>query len=46
MQTKRPRLRLTTAQQDELKRYAISMGLCLQQAYVRLRRGEISLTTK
>lgn len=46
MQTKRARPNLTPAQQEELKRYAVSMGICLQQAYVRLRRGEISLTTK
>ena len=45
-QTKRARPNLTKAQQEELKRYAVSMGTCLQQAYVRLRRGEVSLTTK
>ncbi len=45
-QPKRTRPNLSQAQQEELKRYAVSMGICLQQAYVRLRRGEVSLTTK
>ena len=38
-------LNLTPEQIAELQRYATSMGLCLQQAYVQLRRGEITLST-
>lgn len=37
------RLNLTPAQRDELHRLSIHLGISLQQAYVRLRSGAISL---
>ena len=37
------RLRLTQAQREELERQASYLGISLQQAYMRLRSGEISL---
>ena len=37
------RLRLTQAQREELERQASNLGISLQQAYVWLRSGAISL---
>jgi hypothetical protein len=37
------RLRLTQAQREELERQASYLGISLQQAYMRLRSGAISL---
>lgn len=49
MGTKLPRpqrLTLTLAQREELQHLSIHLGISLQQAYVRLRSGAISLSTK
>lgn len=40
------RLTLTPAQREELQHLSIHMGISLQQAYVRLRSGAITLSTK
>jgi hypothetical protein len=43
---RRQRLTLTQAQREELQHLSIHMGISLQQAYVRLRSGAITLSTK
>ena len=44
MSTHHHRLKLTPAQRDELHRLSIRFRISLQQAYVRLRSGTISLS--
>lgn len=39
------RIKLTAEQRAEIKRMADNLGICLQQAYVRLRAGSISLSS-
>lgn len=43
---RRQRLTLTQDQREELQHLSIHMGISLQQAYVRLRSGAITLSTK
>lgn len=40
------RLQLTPAQKDELHHLSFHLGVNLQQAYLRLRRGSIVLTSQ